>query len=338
MNTTLVNNKWILASRPETTVSESNFQLVSEPVRPLEEGEFLLKNHYISFEPAQRGWLNDVRSYLPPVAIGELMRSMAVGEVIASKHPNYSVGDRLQGGFGWQEYAISDGSGIFPVTKIAPNTPIAYPLHIYGLTGLSAYFGFVEIGQAKAGDTVVISGAAGATGSTVGQIAKSLGCKVIGIAGGQKKCQWLLDDLGFDAVIDYKSESINDRLLELCANSIDVFFDNVGGEILDSVLLNIAQNARIVLCGGISSGYQVSELPPGPKNYMQLVIRRAKMEGFLVLDYVDRYPEAIQHLTQWVKDEKIHVIEDVLDGIEHCPSALAGLFTGKNFGKQLVKI
>jgi hypothetical protein len=336
--TVLTNKKWTLASRPETTVSEENFKLETETVRDLADGEFLVKNQYLSFEPAQRGWLNDVRSYLPPVAIGEVMRAGAVGEIIASKHSDFAVGDLVQGTFGWQEYAISDGAGLYPATKIPDGTPISYPLHIYGLTGLTAYFGFLEIGQPKAGDTVLVSGAAGATGSTVGQMAKMMGCRVIGIAGGQAKCQWLMDELGYDAVIDYKSESVEERLQELCNNSVDIFFDNVGGPILDHALVNMVNNGRIVLCGGISSGYQVKELPPGPKNYMQLVIRRCQMEGFIVLDYVERYPEARAQLMQWVDQGKILVKEHVLEGIEHCPSALAGLFEGQNFGKQLVKI
>ncbi|MGK0499699.1 MAG: NADPH-dependent curcumin reductase CurA [Oceanicoccus sp.] len=335
---TLMNKKWTLRSRPETTVSEQHFHFETEAVRDIADGEFLVKNHYLSFEPAQRGWLNDVRSYVPPVAIGEVMRAMAVGEIVASKNSEYQIGDRVQGGFGWQKYAISDGTGLFPVSKIPAGMPISYPLHIYGLTGLSAYFGLLDIGKPKAGDTVVVSGAAGATGSTVGQLAKLMGCRVIGIAGGQTKCQWLMDELGYDAVIDYKAESVDERLSALCKNSIDVFFDNVGGDILDAALVNIANHARIVLCGGIASGYQGKALPPGPKNYMQLVIRRSHMEGFIVLDHVDRYPQAIEQLQQWVEEEKIRVKEHILEGIEQCPTALAGLFSGQNFGKQLVKI
>ena len=338
MTAALINKKWTLSSRPQTTVSKEHFNFETESVRDLADGEFLVKNQYLSFEPAQRGWLNDVRSYVPPVAIGEVMRSVAAGEVIASKHPDYQIGDRVQGGFGWQEYAISDGSGLFPVTKVPTDMPLSYPLHIYGLTGLTAYFGLLDIGQPKAGETVLISGAAGATGSTVGQIAKLKGCRVIGIAGGQAKCQWLIDELGYDAVIDYKSESVDERLQELCKNSIDVFFDNVGGDILDSALVNMANRGRIVLCGGISSGYQVQELPPGPKNYMQLVIRRCHMEGFIVLDHVDRYPAATEQLMHWVGEGRIRVKEHILEGIEQCPDALAGLFSGQNFGKQLVKI
>lgn len=334
----IVNRRWVLTSYPQAAVSEDNFELQETVVPELLEGEFLVRNHYLAFEPAQRGWLNNVPSYIPPVAIGEVMRAMAVGEVVASRHSEYQVGDRLSGGFGWQEYAVSDGSELLPVAKIPDDVPISYPLHIYGLTGLTAYFGFLELGQPEAGDTVVISGAAGATGSTVGQIAKLLGCRVIGIAGGAAKCQWLLDELAFDAAIDYKSESVSERLSELCKNSINVFYDNVGGEILDAALVNIANHARVVLCGGISSGYRGTELPPGPSNYMQLVIRRSRMEGFIVLDYVDRYPEATAKLKEWVEAGHIKVKEHVLQGIEQCPSALAGLFVGENFGKQLVQV
>ena len=338
MTVPVINRKWTLRSRPETTVSEEHFNFETETVRDLTDGEFLVKIHYLSFEPAQRGWLNDVRSYIPPVAIGDVMRSMGVGVIVDSKHSDYKVGDRVQGGFGWQEYAFSDGTGLFPVSKIPEDMPISYPLHIYGLTGLTAYFGLLDIGKPKSGDTVVISGAAGATGSTVGQIAKLKGCHVIGIAGGQTKCQWLMDELGYDAVIDYKSESVDERMKALCKNSINVFFDNVGGEILDSALVNLSNYARVVLCGGISSGYQTKALPPGPKNYMQLVIRRSHMEGFIVLDHVERYPAAIEQLKQWVDNGKILVKEHMLDGIEKCPAGLAGLFAGQNFGKQLVKI
>lgn len=338
MNRPLMNRKWTLQSRPITTVSEQHFCLETEVVRELNDGEFLISNRFLSFEPAQRAWLNDVRSYLPPVGLGDVMRSMAVGEVIASRHSGFQVGDRVQGEFGWQEYVISQGAGLFPIVKIHQQTPLSYPLHIFGLTGFTAYFGFLDIALPKRGETVVISGAAGATGSTVGQIAKLKGCRVIGIAGGQAKCQWLIDELGYDAAIDYKSESVDERLTALCHHSIDVFFDNVGGAVLDSALTQMSNNGRIVLCGGISSGYQTSDLPPGPRNYMQLVVRRCRMQGFIVLDYIDRYPQARDQLTQWVNAGKIVVKEHILDGIVKCPEALANLFEGKNFGKQLVRI
>jgi NADPH-dependent curcumin reductase CurA len=333
-----INRKWVLASRPEAAVSEQNFSLIEEDLAELKDGEFVVKNRFLSFEPAQRGWVNDVPSYIPAVAIGEVMRAVTVGEVVASRHSGYQVGDRLQGGFGWQEYAISSGKELLPVTRIAADVPWTYPLHIFGLTGMTAYFGMQELAQPRAGEVVLVSGAAGSTGSIAGQLAKLAGATVIGIAGGPEKCRWLLDELKFDAVIDYKNQSVAEQLGKLCKNNIDVFFDNVGGTILDDALLHLANNARVVLCGGISSGYQLNKASAGLQNYMQLVIRRARMEGFIVLDYVDRYPEAIEQLQAIVERGELLVKEDVVEGIEQCPQALAGLFSGKNFGKQLLRL
>lgn len=335
----LSNRQWLLRHRPEAEVGPEHFELVSTPVPSLEDGEFLVRNLYLSFEPAQRGWLNDLPSYIPPVQIGEVMRAVGVGEVIESLNTEYSVGDRVQGAFGWQDYAVADGRDKrFPVSKIASDIPITYPLHIYGLTGMTAYFGLTEIGKPQEGDTLVISGAAGATGSVVGQIGKLKGCRVIGIAGGEAKSRWLVDELGFDAAIDYRNQDVASELNRLCKNSINIFYDNVGGPVLDDALANLANGARVVLCGGISSGYRGTELPPGPKNYMQLVIRRCRMEGFIVLDYTPRFPEAIAELRGWVESCAIKVKEDIADGLESCPQVLSGLFKGKNFGKQLVKI
>lgn len=335
----LSNRQWLLRHRPEAEVGPEHFELVSTPVPSLEDGEFLVRNLYLSFEPAQRGWLNDLPSYIPPVQIGEVMRAVGVGEVIESLNTEYSVGDRVQGAFGWQDYAVADGRDKrFPVSKIASDIPITYPLHIYGLTGMTAYFGLTEIGKPQEGDTLVISGAAGATGSVVGQIGKLKGCRVIGIAGDEAKSRWLVDELGFDAAIDYRNQDVASELNRLCKNSINIFYDNVGGPVLDDALANLANGARVVLCGGISSGYRGTELPPGPKNYMQLVIRRCRMEGFIVLDYTPRFPEAIAELRGWVESCAIKVKEDIADGLESCPQVLSGLFKGKNFGKQLVKI
>ena len=335
----VINRRWLLDARPRGAVSADHFRFVEEAVPDVGPGQVLVKNRYLSFEPAQRGWLNDLPSYIPPVGIGEVMRAVGVGEVIASRNDAFSEGDWLQGNLGWQDYAVLDGDDkFFPVTRLAGDYPPTYALHIYGLTGLTAYFGMVEIGQPRAGDTVVVSGAAGATGSVAGQIAKLKGCRVIGIAGGEQKCRWLEEELGFDATIDYKRGDVPAQLAQLCKNRVDIFYDNVGGQILDDVLLNLSVGARVVLCGGISSGYRPADLPPGPKNYMQLVIRRATMRGFLVLDYIARYPEGIADLQRWVEAGDIVVKEDIVDGLEHCPDVLNGLFTGKNFGKQLVKV
>ena len=335
---TEVNRQWLLKARPEGTVGPEHFEWVETDIPEPKEGEILVRNLYMSFEPAQRGWLNDVPSYVPPVAIGEVMRSAAVGRIVESKNPEYQVGEIVTGTFGWQDYIATDGSGMFPIARVGEGYPITYPLHIYGITGMTAYFGIMDVAKPKAGDIVVVSGAAGATGSVAGQIAKVLGCTVIGIAGGEQKCQWLTETLNFDYAIDYKNEDVGARLNELCRHKINVFFDNVGGPILDNVLANLAQGARIALCGGIPSGYTAHDLPPGPKNYMQLVITRSIMQGYLVLDYLPQFPEAIAQMQAWVADGKIKVQEDMVEGLEHCPETLQGLFQGKNFGKQLLKV
>lgn len=335
-----MNGQWRLKARPEGMVKESDFEYVEEPVPDIGDGEFLVRNLYFAFEPAMRGWLNDVKSYVPPVQLGEVMRAGSVGQVIESNNPAFAPGDFVQGLLGWQEYAISDGKAgmMGTVSKVPDGVPPYLVLSALGGTGLTAYFGLIEIGQPKKGDVVVVSGAAGATGSVAGQIAKIKGAsKVVGIAGGPEKCAWLTDELGFDSAIDYKSEDVGDRLREECPEGIDIFFDNVGGEILDAALLNMAMNGRIVLCGGISS-YNETELPPGPRNYMQLVIRRCRMEGFIVIDYMDRAAEAIKELSAWIDSGKIKHGEDIQEGIENTPKTFLRLFEGKNKGKQLLKI
>lgn len=334
----MINSQWILQSRPEGEVEQENFRLCDKPIRPITEGEFLVEVRYLSVDPSQRGWLNDVRSYVPAVAIGEVMRATGVGYVLESKHPDFTEGDVVEGGLGWQTYAICNGNEVFPIRKVESSYPLSYSLHVLGLTGLTAYFGILRVARIKKGDVVVISGAGGATGSVAGQLAKNCGATVIGIAGGREKCDWLTEELGFAAAIDYKNESVAERLASLCKNGIDVFFDNVGGQILDDVLLNLKVGGRIALCGGISSGYGTADLPPGPKNYMQLVIRRAVMQGFLVLDYVDEFPTALAEIAAWIDSGELKVKESFAEGIESCPRALKGLFRGENIGKQLVRI
>jgi len=333
-----INRQWLLSKRPEREVGPEHFEWVESAVPTPAEGEILVRNLYLSFEPAQRGWLNDLPSYVPPVALGEVMRSVAVGRVVESRHPDYRTGELVQGTFGWQDYIATDGSGMFPINRVPEGVPLTYPLHIYGLTGMTAYMGMMLIAEPQPGDVVVVSGAAGATGSVAGQIAKRLGCTVIGIAGGPEKCRWLVEEVNFDHAIDYRAGDVAAQLKKLCGNKVNVFFDNVGGEILDAVLANLAVGARVALCGGISSGYTGHSLPPGPKNYMQLVIRRARMEGFLVLDHFDRFPAAIDEMRQWVEAGEIRVKEDIVEGLENCPQTLNGLFRGRNFGKQLLKI
>jgi NADPH-dependent curcumin reductase CurA len=321
-------------------VKETDFEYVEEPVADVGDGKFLVRNLYFAFEPAMRGWLNDVKSYVPPVQLGEVMRAGTVGQVIESNHPDFGPGDFVQGQMGWQEYVVSDGKpGIMGgISKVPEGIPPYLVLSALGGTGLTAYFGLLDIGKPQEGDVVVVSGAAGATGSVAGQIAKIKGAsKVVGIAGGPEKCAWLVDELGFDAAIDYKSDNVMDRLREECPKGIDVFFDNVGGSILDDALLNMAQNGRIVLCGGISQ-YNEAELPPGPKNYMQLVIRRCRMEGFIVIDYMHKAAEGVKALAGWIESGQLKHAEDIQEGIENTPATFLRLFNGKNKGKQLLKI
>jgi NADPH-dependent curcumin reductase CurA len=280
--------------------------------------------------------MEDRSSYIPPVGIGEVMRAGAVGQVVESRHPGFSAGDFVQGLFGWQEWAVG-GRGLAAGTRLPPGTPLTWPLGVLGITGLTAYFGLLDLGLPKEGETVVVSGAAGATGSVAGQIAKLRGCRVIGIAGGAEKCGWLTGEAGFDAAVDYKAEDVVRRLGELCPDGIDVYFDNVGGAILEAALEHIAERARVVLCGGISA-YNEKEPPPGPRNLMNLVTRRGRMEGFIVLDYAPRFAEATAELARWVGEGRIAHREDVQEGIENAPRTLLRLYLGENRGKQILKV
>ena len=335
---TTMNRQWLLAARPKGMVKESDFRYQESPIPELSDGQFLVRVLYVAFEPAMRGWMEDRASYIPPIQLGEVMRGVSVGQVIESKHPAFQPGDCVTGGYGWQEYAVTNGrGGLMPTTLIPREVPLTMPLSILGSTGLTAYFGMLDVGKPQAGETVVVSGAAGATGSVAGQIAKIKGCRVIGIAGGAQKCQWLTKEAHFDAVIDYKSEPVEKRLKELCPNGINIFFDNVGGEILDAALANLALRARIVLCGGISR-YNEEELPPGPKNYFALIIQRARMEGFILVDYASRFGEAIPELAGWVTSGQIKYQEDIQEGFANAPKTFLRLFEGKNIGKQLLKI
>src|SRR6202040_1005407 len=291
---------------------------------------------WLSVDPAQRIWM--VRdSYKPAVPLGEVMQSVAVGQVIESRHPDFKPGDLVRGEFGWQDYAVTDGKSFGEMQKVPPGIPPNLALGLFGLNGRTAYIGMAEVGKINAGETVVVSGAAGATGSLAGQIAKLKGCRVIGTAGGKEKCDWLVEEAHFDAAINYKNEDVGTRLSELCPNGIDVFFDNVGGEVLNEVLARINLHARIVLCGSISKS-DAATPQPGPANYSNLVARRARMEGFTGLDYSARVPEAFEALGRWQRDGSLVHKEDVAHGLENAPKALLRLFSGENFGKQLVKV
>jgi NADPH-dependent curcumin reductase CurA len=331
-----INRQWLLARRPHGMVSPSDFDFVETPVPDLAEGDYLVRNLYISFDPTMRGWMEDRESYMPPVAIGEVMRCSTVSQVVESKNSAYAPGDILTGLFGMQEWAVG-GQGFMQGTPVAEGTPLTWPLGVTGLTGMTAYFGLLELGKPQPGETVLVSGAAGATGSVAAQIAKLKGCRVVGIAGGPEKCAWLVEKAGLDAAIDYKSENVVERIRALCPDGVDVYFDNVAGPILDAALANLALRARVVMCGGIS-GYNEEKPPAGPRNLMNVVIQRARMEGFIIIDYVPRFPEAAKELGQWVREGKIVHQEDVQEGIENAPETFLRLFRGQNLGKQLLKL
>jgi hypothetical protein len=329
------NRQWRLASRPTGMVEDRNFTWVEEPVPTLDkDGQILVRNLYLSLDPTQRGWIAR-DSYMPAVPIGAVMRGSAVGRVVASRRPGFAPGDLVQGLFGWQDYVVIDASAT--PTKVPKSIPPTQALSVFGGTGITAYFGLLDVGRPKAGETVVVSGAAGATGSMVGQIAKIKGCRAIGIAGGADKCAWVKDELGFDACIDYKHEDVGARLTELCPNGVDVYFDNVGGDILDAALARLAMHGRVVVCGAISQ-YNAGEPPPGPKHYLNLLLKRGRMEGFLVLDYLPRAMEAVMELAGWLAEGKIKDRVDVQEGLENAPATLRRLFRGENTGKQLLKI
>ncbi|MCC6917741.1 MAG: NADP-dependent oxidoreductase [Alphaproteobacteria bacterium] len=333
-----VNRRWLLAQRPSGNLKDSDFAFVREAVPVPGDGEFLVKVTHLSFDPTQRGWLQ-ADSYLPAVKIGEVVRAGAAGEVVVSNNPKFPVGTKVQGAFGWQDYCITDGKGFWPTAALFPGVTPEQALGIFGTTGLTAYFGLLDVGQPKAGEVVLISGAAGATGSIVGQIAKAIGCTAIGIAGGKAKCDWVTGTAGFDACIDYKSEPVAQRIRQLAPKGVNVVFENVGGEILDAALGNLAMHARVVLCGGISS-YNAASADEivGIKNYMAITVNRARMEGFIVLDYAPRFGEGVQALAKWMAEGKITSAEDIQHGLENAPSTLRRLFEGKNFGKQLLAL
>ncbi len=335
----LVNRQWLLASRPEGMVSIDNFkyreQAVNEP--DLNKGEILVRNLYLSFDPAMRGWMEDAPSYLPPAPLMEPMRASGVAQVVESGDDNFPVGSLVQGLFGWQDYALCSAKDLVAPRLLPEGLPPSMALGIFGSTGLTAYFGLLRVGEPKAGETVLVSGAAGATGSTVLQIAKIKGCKVIGIAGSSEKCAWLTEELGADGAIDYRNENVEQRLAELCPDGVDVFFDNVGGDILQHAIDHMAQNGRIVLCGAISQ-YNDKVRRPGPNNLTNLIKFRIRMQGFILLDYLNETEAAIQDLSNWTMDGKLVGREDIQHGFENIPATLLRLFEGKNNGKQLLKL
>jgi NADPH-dependent curcumin reductase len=329
----LVNHQFRLARRPVGMVQRSDFDYTEVPVPRSGDGEVLIKILYISLDPAMRGWMNEGKSYVPPVGIGEVMRAGAVGRVIASNDPSLVVGDHVVGMLGVQEYAVAKAKGL---TKVDPRlVPLPVYLGTLGMPGMTAYFGLLEVGRPQEGNTVVVSGAAGAVGQVVGQIAKIKGCRAIGIAGGPDKCDYLRS-IGFDAAIDYKHEDVKAALKQHCPNGIDVYFDNVGGEILEAALTRLAMHARIVICGAISQ-YNEARMK-GPSNYMSLLVSRASMTGMVVFDYASRYGEAAREMGGWMAAGKLKSREDVVEGLASFPETLLKLFKGENTGKLVLKV
>jgi NADPH-dependent curcumin reductase CurA len=334
--TSRMNRKWKLAARPVGNFKDSDFEWAQEPVPALNDGEILVHNKYLSLDPTNRGWANETDTYLPAVKLGDVMRGGAIGVVEESRHPNFKEGDLVSGLLGWQEYAVTNGAGLGKLPD-NPAIPMTAYMGLFGHIGLTAYYGLLDICKPKAGETLVVSAAAGAVGSLVGQIGKIVGCRVIGIAGSDEKCKWLTEELGFDAAINYKKEKVAEALKRECPSGIDVGFENVGGEILDAVLGLINLGARISLCGMISQ-YNAAERMPGPSNLFMLIVRRSRMEGFLVSDYMDRAPEAMAQLGRWLMEGKIKYRVDVVEGLEQAPRAVNKLFDGSNQGKLVVKI
>lgn len=331
-----VNRQWRLASRPTGLITESNFEWTQEPLPTLQAGQVLIRNIYLSLDPTNRGWLDEGKNYLPPVAIGEVMRGFTLGVVEQSRNPNFPKGTLVQGLLGWQDYAITNDTNLSKLPK-NPVIPLTAYLGPFGFIGMTAYFGLLDIGEPKAGETLVVSGAAGAVGSLVGQIGKIKGCRVVGIAGSEEKCRWLKDELSFDAAINYKTESVLESLQQNCPDGIDVYFENVGGEILEAALSLINLRARIVICGLISQ-YNATEPVPGPYNFANILIQRAKVEGFLVLDYFHRAEEALADLAQWYAHGKIKYRVEVIDGLENAPRAINKLFDGTHQGKLIIRV
>lgn len=332
------NRQWLLAQRPEGMVGKQDFEFREVPVPEPQNGEVLVRNLYLSFDPTQRLWMEDAESYLPPVKIGEVMRANSVGVVTASRHQDFAEGDMVQTAGGWQDYTVvTPETSAMGLHKLPAGTPPEMALSVLGITGLTAYWGVLDLGQPKEGDTVLVSGAAGATGSVAGQIARIKGARVVGIAGGPEKCDWLKAVAKFDDAIDYKNEDVDARIGETCPDKVDIFFDNVGGGILEAALNHLALHSTVVLCGAISS-YNAVDPVPGPRNLMNLVAQRAHMKGFIILDYMDRAQIAIPDLIGWVMSGEIAYAVDVQEGFENIPDTLNRLFTGKNLGKQLLKL
>ncbi len=328
------NMQVLLARRPEGQVQTSDFKIVETPLPDIADGQLLVRNHYLSLDPYMRGRMNAVKSYAPSVNIGDVMVGGTVGQVLASRHAGFKVGDLVVGFLGWQLYGVSDGTALMRIDE--SGIPLSAYLGVMGMPGATAYVGLLDIGQPKPGETVVVSAASGAVGSVVGQIAKIKGCRAVGIAGGPDKCAYVVEELGFDACIDYKQGRLAEDLAKAAPKGIDVYFENVGGPIFDKVLLRMNPFGRIPLCGLISQYNAID--PYGMKNIGTLVVNRVKLQGFIVSDHLARWPEAFKDIGQWLKEGRIKYRESIAQGIENAPAAFIGLLAGRNFGKQVVKL
>lgn len=329
-----LNRQFLLAAHPEGMIQTGHLQYHEAQMPSPAENEALVRVTHISLDPAMRGWMENRGGYMAPLQVGDLMRAGCIGEIVESRNAKLPVGNLVSGSLGMQEYATTDGKSL-PVQLLPGATDPQVALGMLGGTGMTAYFGLLELGEPKPGQTVVVSGAAGATGSIAGQIARIKGCRVVGLAGSDEKCAWLSNDLGFDVAINYKTENVREALKRSCPNGIDVYFDNVGGEILDICLALLAMNARVVICGGISR-YNEETLPPGPTNYFNLVFKRARMEGFIVIDYAHRFAEAATEMNVWINAGLLKQRTTVIHGFENLPQALVDLFSGVNIGKLMV--
>ncbi|HSW34925.1 MAG TPA: NADP-dependent oxidoreductase [Steroidobacteraceae bacterium] len=337
---TSMNRQWVLAERPvDRAVRESDFQLVEAPVPMPGRGEFLVRTLYVSVAPVMRQYMIDGAGIEPPLAIGDVMRGRGVGQVVASNHPDYAPGDFVQGKLGWQEYSVSDGSPYYMMYKIRQRlVPLSTAVGALGITGFTSYLGLVDLGQPKNGETVLVSGAAGGVGSNVGWIARNLGCRVVGIAGTSAKCWALTERLGYDAAINYRTDDVAAQIRELCPGGVDVFFDNVGGEILDHALGALNRYGRVVCCGRIAEYLKPPDEAYRLRNWHMVGRQRATMRGFFIYDLAEHFPRAERQIAQWIAEGRMRYLEDVLEGFEQIPRALMRLYAGQNIGKQLVRV
>lgn len=332
-----INRQWRLRRRPEGAISDDDLELVSDVIPELQEGQFLARTIYLSLDPTNRIWMSDRVQYMPPVEIGDVMRGGTIGVIEESRHPDFAVGDVVNGFWGWQEYAVADDRSVRIKIPRDDDIPLTAYMGLLGSIGCTVYFGLLDIGQPKEGETVVVSAAAGAVGSLVGQIAKIKGCRVVGIAGSDDKCRWITEDLGFDGAINYRTENVAESLGKHCPDGIDIDFENVGGDIMGDVLSHMNLNGRVALCGLIST-YDKEEPTPGPHHFSRILMKRLMVKGFIVTDYLPRFPEALKDLRQWLGEGRLKYRVDVIDGLENALSGVRRLFDGSNQGKLMVKV